>query len=68
MSIQSGYRRMPEYFVVPLALLASAVAALIFALFAAYSLNFLLSKAFQNQDALGMQLLPSSLRHLALQF
>jgi hypothetical protein len=53
MSIQSGYRRMPEYFVVPLALLASPVAALIFALFAAYSLNFLLSKAFQNQDALG---------------
>jgi hypothetical protein len=53
MSIQVTYRRVPDYFVVPLVLLASAVAALICALFAAYSLNFLLGKVFQNQDALG---------------
>ncbi len=44
---------MPGYVAMPLAILASAGAALIFALFAAYSLNFLLGKAFQNQDALG---------------
>lgn len=53
MSIQSAYRRMPVYFAVPLALLASAVVAFAFALLGAYTLNFLLGKLFQNYDALG---------------
>jgi hypothetical protein len=53
MSIQSIYRRMPGYLAVPLALLASGVVALAFALVGAYALNFLFGKLFQNQDALG---------------
>jgi hypothetical protein len=53
MSIQSAYRRMPNYFAMPLALLASVVVAFAFALVGAYTLNFLLGKLFQNQDALG---------------
>jgi hypothetical protein len=44
---------MPAYVAVPLALLASAAVALAFAVVGAYTLNFLLGKLFQNQDALG---------------
>jgi hypothetical protein len=53
MSVQSGYRRMPDYLAAPLALVASAVVALAFALVGAYTLNFLLGKLLQNQGDLG---------------
>ncbi|MGA2979982.1 MAG: hypothetical protein ABSD76_10355 [Terriglobales bacterium] len=44
MSIQSVYRRMPAYFAVPLALLASGVVALTLAALGAVTLDFLLGK------------------------
>jgi len=53
MSIRSVYRGIPVYLAVPLALLASAIVALALALVGAYTLNFLLGKLLQNQDALG---------------
>ncbi|MGA8212392.1 MAG: hypothetical protein WB799_02280 [Candidatus Sulfotelmatobacter sp.] len=53
MKIKGVYRRMPAYLAAPLALVASAAVALAFALVGAYTLNFLLGKLLQNQDALG---------------
>ena len=53
MKIKGVYRRMPAYLTAPLALVASAAVALAFALVGAYTLNFLLGKLLQNQDALG---------------
>jgi hypothetical protein len=44
MSIQSAYRRMPAYFAVPLALLASAVAAVALVALGVLTLDFLLEK------------------------
>jgi len=53
MSIRTGYRRIPVYLAMPLAVLASAGVALTLALVGAYTLNFLLGKLLQNEDALG---------------
>jgi hypothetical protein len=44
MSIQSAYRRVPTYFAVPLALLASAVVALALSALAVSTLDFLFKK------------------------
>ena len=53
MGIRTGYRRMSAYLAAPLALLASAVVALAFAIVCAFTLNFVLGKLFRNNDALG---------------
>jgi hypothetical protein len=50
MSIQSAYRRVPDYFALPLALLASAVMALTFAALGAATLDFLLGKFHRSND------------------
>jgi hypothetical protein len=50
MSIQSVYRRMPDYRAVPLALLASAVVALTLAALGAVTLDFLLGKFHRPGD------------------
>jgi hypothetical protein len=44
---------MPVYVAVPLALLASVIAASALALVGAFTLNFILGKLLQNRDALG---------------
>jgi len=50
MSIQSVYRRMPDYFAVPLALLTPAVVAVMLAALAAVMLVFLLGKFHRPGD------------------
>jgi hypothetical protein len=53
MSVQSGYRRMPNYLAAALALVASVAVASAVALVGAYTLSFLLGMLRQNQDDLG---------------
>jgi|SRR5271166_904147 len=50
MSIRSAYRRMPAYFAVPLALLASAVAAVTLAALGTAALVFLLGRFVRSDD------------------
>jgi len=52
MSIQSLYRRMPDYLAVPLALLASAVAALALGLLTAFTLAWVLEIVPHKSDGL----------------